>query len=151
MRTFKQLYAMAAKRKGGEAELEELLPPVKTARQLAKVPDDRWLSAMSKRIFQAGFNWTVVENKWPGHEEAFHDFDPHRCAFMTDEEIDGLTKDTRIIRNRQKIAAVRENAAYLVDLKKRYGSAVKFFADWPGASLHCGVIRAALSPPSPVQ
>lgn len=135
MRTFKQLYDIAAKRKGGSAALETLLPQVKSPRELAKVPDDRWLSAMSKRIFQAGFNWTVVENKWPSHEAAFYGFDPNRCAFLTDDEIDMLTKDSRVIRHHAKIAAVRENAAFLTGLKKQHGSAAKFFAEWPGEDL----------------
>ncbi len=135
MRTLKQLHALAAKRKGGVAELEKLLPAVKTERALSNIPDDRWLSAMSKRIFQAGFNWSVVENKWLGHEEAFFGFNPHRCAFLSDEDIETLAGDTRIIRNIAKIAAVRENAAFLTGLAKEHGSAAKFLAKWPGSDL----------------
>ncbi|MEQ1890603.1 MAG: DNA-3-methyladenine glycosylase I [Alphaproteobacteria bacterium] len=135
MRTFKQLHALAAKRKGGAAALETLMPDVKSPAALVKIPDDRWLSAMSKRIFQAGFNWTVVENKWPGHEEAFSGFNPHRCAFLSDEDIETLAKDTRIIRNIAKIAAVRDNAAFLNGLTKEHGSAAKFFAQWPDSDL----------------
>lgn len=131
MRNLKQLYAIAAKRKGGGKALEKELPEVKTPRQLAKITDDRWLSMMSKRIFQAGFNWTVVENKWPAHEAAFFKFNPNTCAFMSDEAIDKLARDASIIRNRTKIAAVRDNAAFLVSLAKQHGSAAKFFAAWP--------------------
>lgn len=135
MRTLKQLHSLAAKRKGGAEALEKLLPDIKSAAALAKIPDDRWLSAISKKIFQAGFNWTVVENKWPGHEKAFFGFNPKRCAFLTDEEIEALAKDTSIIRNFAKIAAVRENAAFLNDLAKQHGSAAKFFAQWPDEDL----------------
>jgi len=135
MRTFKQLYALAAKRKGGAAALETLLPEVKSPAALAKIPDDRWLSAMSKKIFQAGFNWSVVESKWPGHEEVFSGFNPKRCAFLSDEEIETMAKDTRIIRNIAKIAAVRENAVFLNRLAQEHGSAAKFFAGWPDDDL----------------
>src|SRR6185436_19750522 len=40
-------------------------------------------------------------------------------------------KDTRIIRNAQKILSVRANAQFLVDLAAEHGSAAKFFAEWP--------------------
>lgn len=135
MRNLKQLYAIAAKRKGGSTALEKELPEVKTPRQLAKITDDRWLSMMSKRIFQAGFNWTVVENKWPAHEVAFFKFNPNKCAFLSDEAIDTLTRDASIIRNRTKIAAVRDNAAFIVGLAKQHGSAATCFANWPQSDL----------------
>jgi len=131
MHSMKQLYAIAAKRKGGGKALEKELPEVKTPRQLGKITDDRWLSMISKRIFQAGFNWQVVENKWPAHEAAFFKFNPNTCAFLSDEAIDALARDPSIIRNRTKIAAVRDNAAFLVKLAKQHGSAAKCFADWP--------------------
>jgi 3-methyladenine DNA glycosylase Tag len=82
-------------------------------------------------VFQAGFNWRVIENKWPGFEVAFHGFDPPLNAAMSEEEFDAHLKDTRIIRNAQKIASVRANAQFLVDLASEHGSAARFFADWP--------------------
>jgi len=78
MHSFADTYARAAARKGGEAALEALLAEhrSKTPAELAAVPDDRWLAQMSKCVFQAGFNWQVIETKWPGFETAFHGFDP---------------------------------------------------------------------------
>ena len=35
------------------------------------------------------------------------------------------------VRNAQKVASVRANAQFLVDLAREHGSAAKFFADWP--------------------
>ena len=131
MRPFKDIEKLAADRKGGPKALAKLLPPVQTAKQLAKVGDDRWLSAMAKRIFQAGFNWKVVENKWPGFEAAFHGFAPNRCAMMPDEEIEALLSNPEVIRNGAKLRAVRENAVFVTDLAKEHGSASKFFAEWP--------------------
>ena len=31
---------------------------------------------MTKRVFSAGFAWSVIEAKWPGFEAAFLSFDP---------------------------------------------------------------------------
>ena len=98
---------------------------------LARIPDDRWLSMMAKCLFQAGFHWKVIEAKWPGFETAFEGFNPARVSFYGYEEIDRLVSDTAIVRNGAKIMAVVENARFLVDLAAEHGSAAKFFADWP--------------------
>lgn len=129
--SFADLHARAAARKGGDAALEDLLTDPKPAAELAAIPDDRWLSDMTRRIFQSGFNWKVIDSKWDGFEAAFWGFDVGRCALMSDEDLDALVSDTRIVRNGAKIRSVRENAAFLQDLAAEYGSAAKCFADWP--------------------
>jgi 3-methyladenine DNA glycosylase Tag len=133
MRTFADIHAQAAARKGGEAALEALVADhrSKPSAELAAIPDDRWLAQMSKCVFQAGFNWQVIENKWPGFETAFHAFDPRVNAAMSDEEFDAHLKNTAIVRNAQKILSVRDNARFLVDLAAEHGSAAAFFAAWP--------------------
>jgi 3-methyladenine DNA glycosylase Tag len=133
MRSFKEIYAQAAERKGGPEALEALLAEHrrKSRAELAATPDDRWLAGITRVVFQAGFNWRVVENKWPGFEAAFHGFDPKLNAAMSDDELDAHLKDARIIRNGAKVASVRTNAQFLVDLAREHGSAAKVFADWP--------------------
>jgi 3-methyladenine DNA glycosylase Tag len=135
MKRFHDIYAEAAARKGGEAALESLVAEhrSKTPAELAAIPDDRWLAQMSKCVFQAGFSWKVIENKWPGFETAFHGFNPAINAVMSDEEFDVHLKDAGIIRNAQKILSVRNNAAFLADLAREHGSAAAFFAAWPDA------------------
>jgi 3-methyladenine DNA glycosylase Tag len=131
MRSFDQIYRIAAERKGGPAALEDLLPTPKPPAALRKIPDDRWLAGMTKRVFCAGFNWTVIENKWDGFEAAFEGFPPGRWAMMSDDDLDRLVQDKRIVRNAGKIQSVRDNAVFLCDLAREYGSAAKCFADWP--------------------
>ena len=131
MRTFASLYEQAARRKDGKAGLETMLPMPLSADELATIPDDRWLAMMSKCVFNAGFNWKVVDKKWPGFEAAFAGFYPQRWKFMSDNDFESLLKDTRIIRNATKILSVRDNAAFLCDLAEEHGSAARFFADWP--------------------
>lgn len=131
LRAFDDILARAAARKGGVAAVEAQLPTLKTPAQLAAIPDDRWLSMMSKCVFQAGFSWSVVEKKWPGTEEAFWGFSPARCRAMSDEAFDALLKDARIIRNAAKVRSVQNNAAFVMDLAAQHGSAGRAFADWP--------------------
>ena len=128
MISFKTIRARAAKRKGGEASLAALLPKVPSQQALARLTDDRVLAEMAKRIFSAGFVWSVIENKWPGFEAAFLGFDPKRLLFQPDEFWERLAADTRIVRNPQKIMAVRENAAFVADIAREHGSFGKFLA-----------------------
>ena len=128
MEKFEKIFARAAKRHGGTKVVEAELPKPKSAAALKKIPDDRWLAAMTKSVFQAGFVWRVIENKWPGFEDAFDGFDPHRIAFYADEDIERLAGDTRIVRNGAKILAARDNARFVCDLAEEYGSAGAFFA-----------------------
>jgi 3-methyladenine DNA glycosylase Tag len=133
MRSFADIYAQAAERKRGQAALEALIDeyPSRRPDDLAAIPDHRWLAQMSKSVFQAGFSWKVIENKWPGFERAFHGFAPPINAAMSDEEFDAHLKDASIIRNARKILSVRDNAAFLCDLAAEHGSAAAFFAAWP--------------------
>jgi 3-methyladenine DNA glycosylase Tag len=128
---FKTVRARAAKRKGGDAALAALLPKVANAKALAKIGDDRMLAEMAKRIFSAGFVWSVIETKWPGFEQAFLGFEPKRLLAKPDEFWEALTGDKRIVRNPQKIMAVRENARFLADIAREHGSFGKFLAEWP--------------------
>jgi len=131
MEDFETIWERAAERHGGEAALKKRLMKVKSKKQLSAIPDDRWLSEMTKRVFQAGFVWKVIEAKWEGFEEAFKGFNPKRVAAFSDDDIDALLKDTRIVRNGQKIMAARDNAIFVCELAKEHGSAGKFFANWP--------------------
>ena len=103
MQSFDEIRKRAETRKGGGEALAELMPEVKTPDELRRIPDDRWLAEMTKRIFQAGFNWKVIENKWDGFEEAFLNFAPGPLALLSDDDNDKYLKDTRIVRNGQKV------------------------------------------------
>ena len=85
MKSFEKIRARAAERKGGDAVLASLLGPEPDNAALAKIPDDRILSTMAERVFAAGFVWRVIEQKWPGFEEAFLGFEPKRLLFQPDD------------------------------------------------------------------
>ncbi|PWR19353.1 DNA-3-methyladenine glycosylase I [Zavarzinia aquatilis] len=133
MRSFADIHALAAARKGGMAALEALLAttPSRPPAEIAALADDRILAAMTRRIFAAGFSIKVIDGKWPAFEAAFDGFDPGRCALMSDDKFDALLKDAGIVRNGAKIRAVQVNAQLLRDLAAESGSAARAFADWP--------------------
>ena len=122
-------------RAGGAAALKKLLPKAKAAKALKSVPDDRYLSLMSLRVFSAGLKHSMVAYKWPTFEEVFLDFEPKRVAAMPDEDLETLLKQTRIIRHWGKIKATRHNAAALVEMSTSHGSFGAWPADWPADNI----------------
>ena len=130
MHHFDEIFGIAAGRHGGEAALNQKLDKPLSPEEQAAIPDDRWLSTMTKSIYQSGFNWKVIENKWDGFEAAFDGFDPGRCAFIDDDRFDALLQDRRIVRNGAKVATVRDNAAFLLDLRAQ-GGAGTVLGGWP--------------------
>ena len=131
MRKFEEIYSIAAKRKDSEDALEALLDKPKSRSELVALPDDRWLSRMAKCVFQAGFNWKVVESMWPGFEEAFEGFDLGHCAMLNDDDLARLVTDTRIVRHGPKIRSVQQNAVFVAELAREHGGAGKAFGNWP--------------------
>ncbi len=133
MRSFDEIFAIAADRKGGAEALNAMLEPPLPVADLLKISDDRWLGTMAKQIFCAGFNWKVIEAKWDGFEAAFKGFDLGKCAMMDDVWFDELVQDTRIVRHGGKIQAVRDNAAFLQELAQEHGSVAQAIASWAGS------------------
>ncbi len=130
---FKTVLARAEKRKGGPSGLKKLLPAKPSLKALEKLPDDRMLAEMTKRVFSAGFAWSVIEQKWPGFEKAFLGFKPAKLCFQPDDYWHDLLSDTRIVRNGAKINSVRDNAAFVQEIAKEHGSFAKFLAQWPSS------------------
>lgn len=131
MTSFAPVLKKAAKRAGGGAALEEMLPSPDSAKKITVVPDDRYLSQMSLRVFQAGLNHSMVANKWPSFEEVFFKFAPKRVRSMTDEDLEALMADARIIRHWGKIKSVRHNAAAMCDIAEEFGGFGKWLVQWP--------------------
>lgn len=125
----------AARTRLGAAALEARLPQPKTAQQLADTPDHRYLSQMSLRIFRAGLKHSLVDAKWPAFEEVFFGFDPRRVRAMSDEAMEKLLGDARLIRHWGKLKSVRDNAAVMLEVAGEHGSFGKWLAGWPGEDI----------------
>ena len=131
MKSFSTIQAAAAERKGGPKALQQLLPAVPSKEALAQKGDDRFLAMMCKAINQAGFNWTVIENKWPQFEEAFYGFDVPKLAHMPVELWESYTQDKRVVRNWTKIKALMHNSQFVDRTALAHGSFAQFIANWP--------------------
>jgi 3-methyladenine DNA glycosylase Tag len=135
MTPFAELLERATARAGGPRALEAELPQPKSAAELRAVGDDRYLSLMSRRVFRAGLKHALVDAKWPAFEAAFHGFEPHAVRAMSDEDLERLMGDKRLIRHFPKMKAVRANAAALLEAAAEHGSFGAYLADWPAADI----------------
>ncbi len=135
MRNFDWIYQHALERKGGAKVLESLLPVPRSADELAALPDRYFLSSMSWRIFCAGLNRKMVDNKWPAFEEVFFGFEPQKLVLMSDDLLEKTMQDKRIIRHWGKIKSIRTNAAMILALGEEKGGFGRFLADWPAETI----------------
>ena len=71
---------------------------------------------------QAGLSWSIVLKKREGYRRAFDKFDPAEVARYSEEQIQNLTSDPEIIRNRMKIEAAVRNARAFLKVQEEFGS-----------------------------
>jgi 3-methyladenine DNA glycosylase Tag len=128
---FEAIEERARVRLGGAQALVDRLPVPKSADQLRTTPDDRYLSDMSRRIFRAGLKYSLVDGKWPAFEEVFFGFAPKRVVAMSDEALEALLEDKRLIRHWGKLKSVRANAAAMAAVAEQKGGMGAYLADWP--------------------
>lgn len=134
IKTFEEIRKRAEARKGRDA-IEKRLSEYLGRPDGAVIGDDRLLAAMARYILQSGISWKVVDSKWPGIEQAFLGFDPNLLNIQPDDYWHDLLNDTRIIRHGAKVNAIRKNAAFISELAREHGSAMRFLADWPSTDL----------------
>ena len=126
-----KIFQRAADRKGGEAALNSLLGEGEHSALVAELSDDRILAAMTKKIFQSGFVWRVVEQKWPDFERIFFEFDIEKMLMMPDELWETKASDASIIRNFNKVKTIKANAQMIFNEQQNGHSFAQFIAQWP--------------------
>jgi DNA-3-methyladenine glycosylase I len=100
-----------------------------------------YLDVITRAVFQSGMSWRVVEAKWDGFREAFSGFDPARVAAFTDDDVERLAADTRIIRNRRKIEATITNAQAMIALDGEPGGFVGWLRSQPDFDATVAALR----------
>lgn len=125
------IWQRAAERKGGLEKLKLLLGEPLNDNTLAHLGDDRVLAEFTKKIFQSGFVWRVVENKWPDFEEVFFTFNIEKILMMPQEMLEQKAQDPRIIRNYNKVKTIKANAQMIFEQQSEQQSFAQFIAAWP--------------------
>jgi DNA-3-methyladenine glycosylase I len=88
--------------------------------------DDGYFEEMSKVVFRAGLNWSVIEKKWPDIKRALANFSIDDVARFDDSDIDRLLKDEGMIRSAKKITGVITNAQAMQKVQQEFGSFPKY-------------------------
>ena len=130
--SYDKLYEVACLRKGGGDVVESLLPTIATKEHLSGLGSDRYLAEFTRKVFQSGFVWSIVNNKWPQFEEVFWEFDIERLLMMPDDMLERKASDPGIIRNFSKVKTVLDNAVMIADTERREEKTFgEFIASWP--------------------
>ena len=130
--SYANLYEVACSRKGGGDVVESLLPTIATKGHLSGLGSDRYLAEFTRKVFQSGFVWRIVNNKWPQFEEVFWEFDIERLLMMPDDMLERKASDPGIIRNFSKVKTVLDNAVMIADTERREDKTFgEFIAGWP--------------------
>ena len=69
--------------------------------------DQKLFEMLTLEGAQAGLSWETVLRKREGYRALFHHFDIPKICQMTDDELDRICNDNRVIRHRLKIYSVR--------------------------------------------
>jgi 3-methyladenine DNA glycosylase Tag len=132
---YARLYHRACERKGGEAALEALLGQPLSPDEVSQIPNDRFLASFTQKVFQSGFVWRVVRNKWPHFERLFFEFNVEKVLLMPDEMLEQKAQDPDIIRNYTKVKTIRENALMIDDVSREHGSFGQFVATFDNTNI----------------
>ncbi len=98
------------------------MPEQRAPKQIRPQSLDDYFEVMTKAVFQAGISWRVVESKWPGIRDALRNFDVRAVAALDEPDLDALTRDARVIRNRRKLEAIVTNAVRMLELEAEHGT-----------------------------
>ena len=72
--------------------------------------------------FQAGLSWECILNKRDDFRLAYDNFNVEKIANYSEEKIQELLQNKKIIRNQLKIRASINNAKIFIEIKKEYGT-----------------------------
>jgi len=134
--TYPWLYATVRPRFASDTALEAALPQPRTPAQLRQLGDDRYLAAMTRRVFHAGVRHEMVDARWPAFEEVFGGFAPEAMAALGPDDLARQMQDARLIRDRAKLQTVARNARFILDVRQEQGGSFgAFIAGWPGEDI----------------
>jgi len=135
MEKFIDIKDRAIQRKGSEKMLNSLLSTPLASKDLLTLPNDIWLEEFTRKIFQSGFYWSIINNKWPGFREVFWDFNITKLLMMSPEMYEQRASDERIVRNYNKVKTIAVNTMMIHSISQEHGSFSQFIHDWPSEDI----------------
>lgn len=81
---------------------------------------------------QAGLSWLTILKKRENYRKAFDRFEPEKVARYGEADIERLTADSGIVRNRRKIEAAVKNARAFLRVQEEFGSFDRYMWGFTG-------------------
>ena len=98
--------------------------------------DDKYLFEMLLlESFQAGLSWECVLNKREDFRLAFDNFDVYKVASYSNEKINELLLNKKIIRNKLKIKAAINNAKIFIKIQNEFGGFSNYLKKFTGGNI----------------
>jgi DNA-3-methyladenine glycosylase I len=83
--------------------------------------------ALTLGVFEVGLSWSIVFGRRAAFRTAFRGFEVAQVAAMTAPDVDRLTEDASIIRNRGKIQATVDNARAMLSASPSLAALAKSY------------------------
>lgn len=88
--------------------------------------DQKLFEMLVLECSQAGLNWETILKRRKSYKKAFYNFNIAKVASMSDQDLENLIEKSKIIRNRLKIYATRQNAKVFLEVRKEFGTFNKY-------------------------
>ncbi len=109
-----------------------MAPSMEIPERVRPAGDNGYFEQLTQAVFQAGFSWSVIRQKWPNFLAAFDAFDVDTVAAYDAPDMERLLADAGIVRNGRKIQATIANARAVQALCGQYGSFAGYLRSMDG-------------------
>ncbi|EIT87411.1 DNA-3-methyladenine glycosylase [Fictibacillus macauensis ZFHKF-1] len=93
--------------------------------------DDALFECLTLEMFQAGLSWSTILHKREHFRQAFDAFNVQKVRDYSEQHVEVLVNNARIVRHRKKIEATIENARRCANLIEQYGSLYQYMLQLP--------------------
>lgn len=101
--------------------------------------DDYLFEMLILESFQAGLSWECILNKRDDFRIAYDNFNAGKIANYSEEKIQELLQNKKIIRNQLKIRASINNAKIFIEIEKEYGTFYHYLETFTKGKIICEV------------
>jgi len=92
--------------------------------------EQRLFELLCLETYQAGLSWETILNKREAFKSVFHHYEIDKVAAMSDEALEEILKNPKVVRNRRKVYATRHNAQAFLAIQKTFGSFDHYLWSW---------------------
>jgi DNA-3-methyladenine glycosylase I len=89
--------------------------------------DQALFELFSLETQSAGLSWLIILKKRDGYREVFEGFNLERIAQYSDKDIERIFESGVVVKSKQKIESIINNAKLFLEIQKEYGSLKNYF------------------------